>query len=556
MGPTPSSPIPPRTHDRAARAATDPDGGAHRVRLSVGGKILALVALAGVVTAALGVFAGVTISGVRSDTDEVAHIESTVAAHLDDVKGALWAVREQAGAIGSYPPAGKQAAVDALADRETELDAAIDNFDADYTEEFGTQPESWGEFTSALAAYRDGVDSQLVPAAEANDQELWAQVRDGGIGDLADQMLTHLSAVDDEVTAAIDQVAADANHAASRSVVVTVVLVAVGIAATIAIGLAIAGGIRRSVTEVKRSVDAMARGDLTVEPDVRSADELGEMARGLSAALAALRDVIGGVIHGAQTVASSSEELSAAGTQVAAGSEETSTQAGVVAAAAEQVSRNVQAVAAGAEQMGASIREIAHSATEAVRVAGRATDVAAAATDQVSRLGTSSQQIGEVVKVITSIAEQTNLLALNATIEAARAGEAGKGFAVVAGEVKDLARETAKATDDIARRVEAIQADTDGAVGAIEQIASIIVSINDHQVTIASAVEEQTATTNEMSRAVAEAAVGASDIASNITGVATAARTTSEAVSQVEDAAGDLARLATALHDKVVTFAV
>jgi methyl-accepting chemotaxis protein len=169
-------------------------------------------------------------------------------------------------------------------------------------------------------------------------------------------------------------------------------------------------------------------------------------------------------------------------------------------------------------------------------------------------LGASSQEIGNVVKVITSIAEQTNLLALNATIEAARAGEAGKGFAVVANEVKELAQETARATEDIARRVEAIQADTGGAVGAIGEISTIIGSINDYQLTIASAVEEQTATTNEMSRNVAEAATGSGEIAANITGVASASSSTTEAVTQARGAIDDMARMAAELHTQVARF--
>ena len=164
----------------------------------------------------------------------------------------------------------------------------------------------------------------------------------------------------------------------------------------------------------------------------------------------------------------------------------------------------------------------------------------------VAKLGESSTEIGNVIKVITSIAEQTNLLALNATIEAARAGEAGKGFAVVANEVKELAKQTAKATEDISHKIEAIQGDTKGAVEAIAQIGKIINQINDIQNTIASAVEEQTATTGEISRNVAEAATGSTQIAQSITGVAQAARSTTEGASNAKSAADELARIA---HD-------
>jgi len=158
--------------------------------------------------------------------------------------------------------------------------------------------------------------------------------------------------------------------------------------------------------------------------------------------------------------------------------------------------------------------------------------------------------------VITSIAEQTNLLALNATIEAARAGEAGKGFAVVAGEVKDLARETAKATEDIARRVAAIQTDTQSAVEAIGQISTIVGEISNYQMTIASAVEEQTVTTSEMSRNVAEAATGSGEIASNITGVASSAAASSGVVNQIGSEIDNLAQLSEDLRGRVARFRV
>src|SRR5439155_15096531 len=178
--------------------------------------------------------------------------------------------------------------------------------------------------------------------------------------------------------------------------------------------------------------------------------------------------------------------------------------ANVASAAAEQVSRNVTTVSTAAEEMGASIKEIAKNANEAARIATSAVKVAERTNTTVAKLGESSAEIGNVVKVITSIAQQTNLLALNATIEAARAGEAGKGFAVVANEVKELAKQTAKATEDIGRKIVAIQTDTKGAVEAIGRIGAIINQIHDLQNTVASAVEEQTATTNEIGRNVSE----------------------------------------------------
>jgi methyl-accepting chemotaxis protein len=239
-----------------------------------------------------------------------------------------------------------------------------------------------------------------------------------------------------------------------------------------------------------------------------------------------LRATFAGVTQHAQALGSASEELAANSQQMVSNAEETATQAGVVSAAAEQVSKNVQTVATGTEEMSASIKEIAKNAQDAAKVAATAVNTAETANATVSKLGESSAEIGKVIKVITSIAQQTNLLALNATIEAARAGEAGKGFAVVANEVKELAKETAKATEDISQKIEAIQGDTKRAVIAITEISTVINKINDYQNTIASAVEEQTATTNEITRNVAEAAKGSKEIAQNITGVAQAAKST------------------------------
>ena len=250
------------------------------------------------------------------------------------------------------------------------------------------------------------------------------------------------------------------------------------------------------------------------------------------------------VAETAQALASSSEQLTNISAQMSAGAEETSSQANVVSAAAEQVSKNVDTVATGAEELSASIKEISANTTEAAKVADEAVNVASSTTETMNKLDKSSAEIGQVIKVITSIAQQTNLLALNATIEAARAGEAGKGFAVVANEVKELAKETAKATEDIGQKIEAIQNDTRGAVDAISQISTIITQISDIQNTVAGAVEEQTVTTNEIGRNVAEAAKGSTEIAENISGVAKSAQDTAAGANDAKSAASDLSKMA------------
>jgi methyl-accepting chemotaxis protein len=248
-----------------------------------------------------------------------------------------------------------------------------------------------------------------------------------------------------------------------------------------------------------------------------------------------------------QELQSSSSSMTEVSTAMASAAEETSNQAQVVSSAAEQVNANTTTVAASAEEMTASIREISNNSSEAAHVARRAVEVAQVTNNTIEALGQRSQEIGNVINMISSIAQQTNLLALNATIEAARAGEAGKGFAVVANEVKELAKQTATATDEITEKIEAIQNSTTEAVTAIQEISHIIEQISDISTTIASAVEEQAATTNEITRNVAESASGAQEIASNITGVATAANSTAQGATQCLRSAGDLRNLAAVL---------
>jgi uncharacterized coiled-coil DUF342 family protein len=261
---------------------------------------------------------------------------------------------------------------------------------------------------------------------------------------------------------------------------------------------------------------------------------------GLGIAFWLARKVSSQVSANAEALRHSSTELSAASTQVSAAAAEAAAQANSVSAATEQVSANVHTVATAMEEMNSSVREIATSAQEASNVTDAAVGTAQEASRTVATLGDASARIGSIIEVITSIAEQTNLLALNATIEAARAGEAGKGFAVVAGEVKELAKQTSSATEQISSMIREIQDGTGSAVTAIESITEVISRIADLSNTIASSVEEQTATTAEISRSVHEAATGTSEVAENVSAVAEAAQGASEAAVVAEDTAAQL----------------
>jgi len=349
-----------------------------------------------------------------------------------------------------------------------------------------------------------------------------------------------------------------AQMAANRAMQERVIWGTVGalalVGALVAVLLVLIRSQRRRIGTMLGVVSAAAEGDLTVSLAGGETDDLGRMAQGIDKLLGALRGSLGSVGRTARVLTESSERLTALSGEMTGNAEATSSQAGAVSAAGEQVSRNIQSVASAAEQMGVSVRDIAKNANEAARVATDAVQATTRANATIGRLGESSAEIGQVVKTISAIAAQTNLLALNATIEAARAGEAGKGFAVVANEVKELAKETARATDDIARRVHVIQGDTQGAIDAIGQIGTVIGLVNDISTAIASAVEQQSATTNEIGRNVSEAAKGSADIAENVAGVAQAAASTSRGAAEALDAAQRLAASAAELEAQVRRF--
>jgi methyl-accepting chemotaxis protein len=371
-------------------------------------------------------------------------------------------------------------------------------------------------------------------------------------GDLRQTIATHDSQAWATLETRLDEADRIDRNAMRIATTVVVGILAVLVGLTLVIGRYINLMLRRTLKILKR----IAGGDLTARMNPNRTDEIGQAGDALDNLFSIFEGAVYAFAGNTSVLSRSADQLSTISHGMSATAEETSSQAGLVSTAAEQVNSSIQSVAVAVDQLTASIHEIASNAHEASRIASEAVQTTDETNSTIRSLGTSSAEIGEVVKVINSIAEQTNLLALNATIEAARAGEAGKGFAVVANEVKELARETAAATDDIEGRVATIQADTDRAIGAISDIGSIVRTIHGIQTTIATAVEEQTATATEIGRSVNEAANGSAEIAGNVAGVAAAAQSTSEGASTTLEAAIQLENTATDLESTVSAFTV
>ena len=401
--------------------------------------------------------------------------------------------------------------------------------------------------TQVIDGYRSGTPAGI---DKANTLVLTTEITNYNNAAAAMQKLTDLS------TAALKTAVSDASADAGHNKVVVLLVLLLGL---VLVGVVVLAVIRSITTPLVALRDRLADiadgdGDLTARVEEDGSDEVTEISALFNRFIGQIADIISRVAGTANTVAAAAEELSANTMQISSASEETSVQAGSVSNLAERVSSNVQAVAAGAEQMGAAITEIARNTTEAARVAQHCLDVVSNASETVTKLGESSQEIGEVLRVIAAVTAQTNLLALNATIEAARAGELGKGFAVVAGEVKDLARETAQATEDISRRVGAIQSDAQSAVASVSQIGEAMQGITEFQVVISAAVDEQIATTNEMRRNVTNAAAATTDIANDITGVSEASMSTAAGVNQSLQAIQELAVMSSELQSMVGRF--
>ncbi|PWV64719.1 methyl-accepting chemotaxis protein [Plasticicumulans acidivorans] len=315
-----------------------------------------------------------------------------------------------------------------------------------------------------------------------------------------------------------------------------------------------AAALQGKVQHLLGSVEVASRGDLTVEVPVRGGDAIGRIGEGLAELLGRLRGSIGTIANNTHEVASAASQLIQLSAHMGDDAREGSSQTQNAAGLADQSSARMQSVAAATEEMSASIREIARNSSEARLVADEAVASAQSATDIIRRLAESSAQIGTVVKLISSIAEQTNLLALNATIEAARAGEAGKGFAVVASEVKDLAKETARATDEITQSIAAIQTDSGAAAQAVDSIAAVIARISEIQTTVAAAVEEQTAVTADIAQSVGQASADTATITRGMQTLNDTTGRTAQSSGEVRAAADRLAQMADELGRLVEQF--
>ncbi|GAA2395355.1 methyl-accepting chemotaxis protein [Dactylosporangium salmoneum] len=515
---------------------------------------LMLLVLVGCAVGAVVLGAGAYGLGrVNQRADELYRVNLVPSAHLAKLDEAALRVRNAVAnlALSNGPVASKAFAADiAAADRE--VDAQVEAYRANLHDV--RQRQLLDRFTIWWGAFRNIRDHRLLPLIAAGDTAGFQQAYLGDgetVGANAIGALQQLIAFEQ----ASGRHGADEAARAYRTAWIAMgAALLAGLVVAMVLSRYLTGLVVRPIRRVHAVLTAVAAGDLTAQADVAQRDEVGEMARALGAATASTREAVRSLGDNSATLAASAEELTAISRRIGGSATEADSRAGEVARTAGAVSEHVAAVAGGASEMGDAIEEISRNTAHAATVTASAVSIAATTNETIGKLGASSSEIGEVVKVITQIAGQTNLLALNATIEAARAGEFGKGFAVVAQEVKDLARETARATDDIGRRVQAIQVDTDQAVAAIGQIGDVIAQMSEYQNAIAAAVEQQAATARSMSRSVGEAAGGSTRIAGTIAGVADATAQTNEGVSSTGRAVDQLAAMASEMRALVARF--
>ncbi|GAA3021305.1 methyl-accepting chemotaxis protein [Actinokineospora globicatena] len=511
-----------------------------------------LLVMAGVGVAALGAMAGVAANATDAQSDATAALARVSAAMSaqwnadmmhDAIRGDVMA------AIGAQTAAevadfGAQEVSEHAETMVAKFDAAAAGAPDDLRAGFAATRPALLDYTSKA--------SDIVTTATSDPAAARALVP--AFLDVFSQLEDKLGALDDQLSTAVEQQRADADSVGVTNLTLILLCALAAAVAFVAISAWTIRAIRGPLMTMVRGLKAMAARDLTTRVDLVRRDELGEMAEAINATAVAMGEVLTSMGEGTATLLAAGADLDQVSGRLGTAAAETLARTNEVAESAGRVTSTITEIAAASAQIGSSVDSVARASSDAQSVSAQAVRAAEDTANGVQRLRAASREIDEIVRAITSIAEQTNLLALNATIEAARAGAAGKGFAVVASEVKDLAQETAQATENVKTKISVIQTMTGEAVEAIDSIRAVITQINDGQQGIGTAVDEQTRTTQGITTSVGEVSRTTGQIRESLDGISSSAASTADGAAATQRSAATLTATARQVNDLIGTF--